>query len=142
MKIEATKDFKRPRTAVLTNFGNPERIETVLKELGATVQRTSEPPAMAWSCSLVWRDEPRKFVVTAQEPAADETVCIKLVSDLATAEMTLDFYDLEDNGCRVIAATELTARTMMAKLALQSLRLVRGKAEERLTRFITAIGRK
>lgn len=96
---------------------------------------------MAWSCVMAWREEKRNFTVKTVETAVDETICMTLESDLAGAELTLDFYDLDDGGCRVIAAAELTAHTIMAKLALQSLRLVRGKAEDRLARFVAAIGR-
>jgi len=141
VRIETTKDFKRPRVAVLNNFRDPARIEGVLQELGALPERTSEPPDMAWACAMMWRDEPRKFVLGVREIAVDETTRLTLDSSLANAEMTLDFYDLDDGGCRVMAAADLTAHTVMAKLALQSLRLVRGKAEDRLTRFISAIGR-
>ncbi len=140
MKIDATKDFKRSRAEVLACHRDPARYETVFTELGAQVERISGPPQMAWDCSLVWRDEPRSFEVEVEETRPDETVKIVLTSDLALVDMTLDFYDLPEGGCRVISSAELTARTMIAKLALQSLRLVRGKAESRLMRFLTALG--
>ncbi|MCL4674472.1 MAG: hypothetical protein KJZ59_00170 [Pararhodobacter sp.] len=141
MKIEATKDFKRPRAAVLQMYRSPERIESVLRDLGAKLERTSDAPLMAWKGALTWRNEPRSLSVLVQETAPDETFAMTLDSDLALAEMVMDFYDLPEGGCRVAAKAEMTAKTMMAKLALQSLRLVRGKAEERLARFVMVIGR-
>lgn len=142
MKIEAIKDFRRPRAAVLRNFRDPERIESVLKGMGATVDLLSGPPEMLFSCAMVWREEARRFTVKAVETAPDETFTLILDSDLAKADMTFDFYDLDDGGCQVITKAELSAHTMIAKLALQSLRLVRGKAEAKLERFVVAIARK
>jgi len=141
VKIEATKDFKRPRASVLQKFRDPERFEAVLKDLGAETERTSGLPQMAWACSLKYRGEPRRFTLSVVEATPDETFNIRLDSELALAEIGLNFYDLPDGGCRVISSAEITAHSVMAKLALQSIRLVRGKAEERLSRFVGLVGR-
>lgn len=141
VKIEATKDFKRPRASVLQKFRNQARFEEVLKGMRATTERTSEAPDMAWACSVVYREEPRRFALKAQETAPDETFVVVLDSELAQATIQMDFYDLPDGGCRVISTAEMIAHTVVAKLALQSLRLVRGKAEERLARFVGLLGR-
>ncbi|MCB1406816.1 MAG: hypothetical protein KDK01_11320 [Rhodobacteraceae bacterium] len=141
MKIDAAKDFRRPRAAVLQMYRSPERIESVLRDLGAQVERTAEPPRMAWQGALTWHDEPRQIAVTVQETVQDETFAMTVTSDLALADLQMDFYDLPDGGCRVLATAEVTAKSMIAKLALQSLRLVRGMAEERLARFVMVIGR-
>ncbi|WP_323035409.1 hypothetical protein [Pararhodobacter sp.] len=140
MKIETIRDFQRPRAQVLHMFRDPARIETVLQEMGARVERVSVAPQMAWSCAMVWREEPRKFSVNLLETSTDETMTMTLESDLAGADMVMDFYDLDDGGCRIIVEAELSAHTMVARLALQSLRLVRGKAEDRLKRFVGALG--
>lgn len=126
---------------VLASLRNPEQYERALHDLGAKVTRTAEPPRMAWDCSLLWRDEARNFSAIAEEIAEEETISFAMTSDLALADLRLDLYDLPDGGCRVIGSAELTARTVIAKLALQSLRLVRGKAEDRLSRFILALAR-
>lgn len=140
MKFEAIKDFRRPRAMVLQKFRDPERFETVLKDFGTQLTRVSEPPQTLWECSLNWHNQPRPFTALVQETTPDTTICITLTSDMALAEIVLDFYDLPDGGCRVIAVSDLTARTMIAKAAVQSLRLVRGKAEDRLGRFIAVLG--
>ena len=141
MDIDATKDFKRPRAQVLDRFRDPARFETVMRDMHIQTERTGEPPSAAWACSVTWRDEPRRFTAGLVETAAAETMVLQFRSDLADAEITMDFYDLPDGGCRVIGKAVVSAHTIMAKLALQSLRLVRGKAEERLTRLIFNMGR-
>ncbi|MFN4099265.1 MAG: hypothetical protein ACK4GT_05775 [Pararhodobacter sp.] len=141
MQIETTKDFKRPRDKVLGQFRSPEKIETVLAGMNITATRIAEAPQPAWDCTIHWRDEPRRFTARMTETAPDETMVLNIASDLADAAINMDFYDLPEGGCRVIARAEIAARTMMVRLALQSLRLVRGKAEDRLTRLVNAIGR-
>lgn len=142
MKIEAIRDFGRPRAAVAQNLRDPRRFEKILRDLGMTVEGTAPPPQMMWHCRVVWRGEPRPLTVSATQTLPDEKVTIAIDSDLAGAEMTLDLRDLPDGGCRIVAHAEVTAHTMMARLALQSLRLVRGRAEKRLAGFVFALGRK
>ena len=141
MRVGATKGFKQPRAAVLACYRDPARYEAVLQGLGAHVARTAGPPRMAWACAMIWRGERRVFEIETVETTLDQTIKIVMTSALALAEITLDFRDLPDGGCRITGCADLTARTIAAKLALQSLRLVRGKAENRLERFITAMGR-
>ncbi|MCW1934837.1 hypothetical protein [Pararhodobacter zhoushanensis] len=141
MDIDATKDFKRPRAQVLEKFRDPARFESVMRDMKIETERTSEPPSATWACSVQWREEPRRFAAGLVETAAAETMVMQFTSDLADAQITMDFYDLPDGGCRVIGKGVVSARTIMAKLALQSMRLVRGKAEERLTRLIFNMGR-
>ncbi len=141
MRIETSRDFQKTRARVLANFRNPARVETVMRDVGAQVTRIAEPPAPVWECSKIWKDEPRAFTLHMTETVRDETVTYLLSSQLADVSVTLDFYDLPEGHCRVIGAATITTRTMVAKLALQSLRLVRGRAEDRVGRFIRAIGR-
>ena len=141
MQIDSTKDFKRPRAKVLQNFRNPERFESVMHGMDITTSRVADAAQPTWNCSIHWNNAPRAFRATLTETAPDETMVLAITSELANAAINLDFYDLPDGGCRVIAKAEISARSMMVKLALQSLRLVRGKAEERLTRLVTAFGK-
>ncbi|MCB1390152.1 MAG: hypothetical protein KDK12_13570 [Rhodobacteraceae bacterium] len=141
MQIDSTKDFTRPRVKVLARFRSPERVEEVLGGMGITASRAETAPNPAWNCSIHWREADRAFTARLSEPAPDETMVLDIASDLANAAITMDFYDLPDGGCRVISKAVIDPRTMLVRLALQSLRLVRGKAEERLTRLVAALGR-
>jgi len=141
MQIDATKDFNRPRKKVLNQFRSPEKIEKVLAGMNVTATRIADAPQPVWDCTFNWRDGLRRFKAQMTETAPAETMVLSITSDLADGTITMDFYDLPEGGCRVIAKADMQARTMMVRLALQSLRLVRGKAEDRLTRLITAIGR-
>lgn len=141
MQIDSTKDFRRPRAEVLSRFRDPARVESVLAGMGITSARTAEAPEPAWTCAIHWRDAPRAFTARLLETAPDETMVMSIASDLADARIDMDFYDLPDGGCRVISKADIAAHSLLVRMALQSLRLMRGKAEERLTRLVTAIGR-
>lgn len=141
MELLATRDFKRRRVKVLAAYRDPAQFEAVLRGMGATVARTAEAPEPRWDCQLMWRDEPRAFTAALTETAADETMVLVLGSDVVGGTLTIDFYDLPDGGCRTMAKAELAPRTLIGKMAVQSLRLMRGKAEDRLSRFLQAMGR-
>lgn len=141
MQIDATKDFKRSRAQVLQEFRSSAKFEKVLGGMGIQTTRTADAPAPAWNCVIDWRDEPRRFTARMVETTPDETMTLVLASALADASLQMDFYDLPDGGCRVIARVEPVAKTLMVRVAMQSMRLVRGKAENRLTQLITALGR-
>ena len=142
MIIETSRDFHIPRARVLANFRDPTRMETVVRDIGAQVTRIAEPPEPEWACSKVWKDAPRAFTLRMSEPVRDETISYLLSAQLADVSVALEFYDLPDGHCRVIGKTTITPKSMAAKMALQSLRLVRGRAEDRVGRFIRAIGRR
>ena len=141
MQIDSTKDFARPRAEVLAQFRDPERVEGVLGGMNITTRRTAEAPTPEGACSIHWREAPRAFSAKLAETAPDETMVLTIRSDLADAAITMDFYDLPQGGCRVLSKADIDPHTVRVRLALQSLRLVRGKAEDRLTRLIAAIGR-
>lgn len=141
MQIDATKDFKRSRADVLAQFRSADRVESVLNGMNIATTRKAEAPEPAWDCAIQWRDAPRAFTARLVETAPAETMVMTITSELADAAVDLGFYDLPDGGCRVISKAEITAHSMLARLALQSLRLVRGKAEDRLTRLVAALGR-
>ncbi|MBN8292585.1 hypothetical protein JI664_11485 [Rhodobacter sp. NTK016B] len=140
MQVNATKDFKRSREKVLTKFRSPERIEEVLRRMSIESARIAEPPQPAWDCTIHWRDAPRSFRAVMTETVPHETIVLNITSDLATIVITCEFYDLPDDGCQVNATADITAKSMMMTMALQSMRLVKGKASERLKRMVTLIG--
>ena len=141
MRIETTRDFQRPRARVLAAFSDPQRFDEVMQKFGISSTPAGSDPVPRWDCAVDWRNEPRQFTAQLEEVRPNETMRMTVASTLASAGIGLDFYDLPDGGCRVMARADVTAHTMMAKLALQSLRLVRGKAEGQLNRMIHAFGR-
>ena len=141
MRIDATRDFKRSRADVLTRFRSADRVESALQGMSIATTRTAGAPEPAWDCAIQWRDAPRSFTARLVEPAPGETMVMTVTSDLADAAIDMEFFDLPDGGCRVISKAEVTAHSVLVRLGLQSLRLMRGKAEDRLTRLVTAIGR-
>lgn len=141
MRIDATKDFRRSRAEVLTRFRSPERVESVLQGMNIATTLTAGAPEPVWDCTMQWRDAPRRFTTRLAEPSPGETMAMTIASDLADVAIDMEFYDLPDGGCRVISKADVTAHSMLVRLALQSLRLIRGKAEARLTRLLTALGR-
>ncbi len=141
MEIETSRDFKRGREKVLASFRDPARFESVMGEIGAQVARTAQPPEASWNGAITWSGEPRPFTASSVETARDETIRLTIVAAVAGAVFTFDFYDLPDGGCQVIAKGTITAHTLLAKLALQSLRLMKGKAEARVRRFVIGMGK-
>lgn len=142
MKIETTADFPEDRAAILERFRKLPRIERVLARQGVKATLKQEQPVPVWDCAIVWRDAPREFTLTMTEPAPHETIRMAVASKLADVDITYDFYDLPEGQTRIVTQVEIGAHSVMVKLALQSMRLVRGAAEERVERLTRAFARK
>ncbi|WP_417587256.1 hypothetical protein [Pararhodobacter oceanensis] len=140
MRITASQSFERSRDEVLAALRDPAPLEAVMREMGAQVARIAEPPAPRWECQLIWRNLPHSLRVSLSEPRVGAVMAILVNADHATAILRMALADLPEGCCRIDAEVQLQAKTLFAKLALRSAGLMRGRAEARLIRLITALG--
>lgn len=141
MRFSASHVFKRPGAAVLASLSDPARLEDALLDLGAQFQRRPCAQGAEWQCALPWRGANRAFVVTMIPSVPGRGVTLALRGDLADATIEFLVDDLPDGGCQAQAQADVTAHRMMARIALRSMAMVRGRLETRLERLIQALGR-
>ena len=141
MRFFASHDFLQPRAVVLARLADPARLEDVLLDLGAECRRVACAQGAEWQGALHWRGAARGFAATLQDTMAGRSVGLSLRADLADALVDFHVDDLAGGGCRVEARAEVSAHRMMARIALRSMAMMRGRLETRLERLIQALGR-
>lgn len=140
MIVTASQSFERSRAQVLASLRDPASIEAVLRGMGAQVTRVAEPPEARWHCHLIWRNLPQSLHLRFTEPQPDAVTALIVDADHASAVLHMTLADMSEGRCRIDAEAQVQAKSLMAKLALRTSGLLRGRAEARLTRLITALG--
>ncbi|MCC5971368.1 MAG: SRPBCC family protein [Pararhodobacter sp.] len=142
MKIDATKDFKRPRGKVFASFSDPARVDAVLGSVGTQLRREGAGDVgSVWHMVVSVGGKERPVSVTLAERIAADTIRLAATSDMVDVDMVFSFADMPDEGCKVTSEATLTPRTLAARVGLQTLRLAKGKIEQRLVRAMTALGK-
>lgn len=141
MQVQASHDFPRPRARVQDRMRDPARVEAVLRDLGATLERLPGPGPARWQGHVEWRGAARPFVAELTEAEGGGSVILTVRADVAEAETVFRLTDAPGGGCRVVAEARVTPTTTMARLALASLSMLKRKLVNRLSRLIQALGR-
>ena len=141
MRLEARQDFDRSRARVVARFRDPARIEHALTQAGLRLERMAVGSNPAWRCAVHWQGALQTFDLTQVDRAGGDAMDLQIDSALARGVMALTFRDGPDDGCVLTARVTLTAKTLAARVAMQGLRLARGRAEDRLRRLLIAVVR-
>ncbi|MEZ5750924.1 MAG: hypothetical protein R3D60_02790 [Paracoccaceae bacterium] len=135
MKIETKIDLASPAAEVIANLSDPARLQHVLQRLGVIVQPGVQGAPM--QASLRWRGAARRFSISPANVSAG-TVTVRVTAVPASAILSVTVAD-RPGGSTAHAVTEVKAHTAKATIAVQSLRLVRGKAQRRLGSLVAAV---
>lgn len=141
MRFMANYDFHHPRPRVVARFRDPARIEAVLSDLGATLQRDTDSVQPGWNGAIQLRGVQREFRASLREPDPGNAMILDVRADIAEANLLFLFTDLPSGGCRVTSEATLTPHTTLARLALASLTMVTRRLSKRLARLTQALGR-
>lgn len=141
MRFEVTRDFWRPLDEVLDAFRDPNRFCQVMDLYGVEAEIGTPPPNPQWHCAASWRGALRPFMASACETVSGEAMVFEITSDLATATVEFKFSSLGETQSRVVASATIKPKGMIAKMAVQSLRLMPGYVEGKLLNMTHAMGR-
>ena len=142
MKIGATKDFKRARGKVFDSFADPVRMDAVFGEKGANLRREGPGgPGTVWHLDVVSGGKERAIAITLVDMEKPDVIRMRLTSEMVDADVAFVFSDLPERGCQVSAEIDLAPRTLTARVAIQTLRLAKGKVEQKIQRTLMALGR-
>lgn len=140
MKISIEQEFRRPVGHVVNAMCTPNRFKRVAIDMGAECQIVKGAPNPEWDCAIMWRDQSRQFGVRLDQSAAPEQLVFSITSGLAHATMVVHPRAIGENACAVRTEVDIAPRSMMVRIALQTLRLMKGETEDRLRRFVHAMG--
>ncbi|EPX79533.1 SRPBCC family protein [Salipiger mucosus] len=135
MEFSTREDIEAPLDRVFAALTDFDRIERQVMRRGIEVQRTdtrSEPgEGMAWTASFRFRGKPREAEVTLTEYDPPNLMVYRMVSGGLEARTRLDFVALSPSRTRIAMTIEVTAKTLSARLIVQSIKLARANVEKR-----------
>ena len=143
MKIGGSKAFRRPRRKVFDSFADPARMAAVFGEQGANLRREGQGgPGTIWHLDVTSGGKARGMAIKLVDMVRPEVMRLHVTSELVDADVAFVFTETAEGACTVDAGIDLAPHTLTARVALQTLRLARGKVEDRIQRVLTALGRR
>jgi len=142
MKIGASRDFKRARAKVFDSFADPAQMDKVFGEQGANLRREGAGgPGTVWHLDVVSGGKVRPMIITLIDMEKPVAMQLRVTSEMVDADVVFAFADLPERGCQVSAEIDLAPRTLTARVAIQTLRLAKGKVEQKIQRALMALGK-
>jgi len=134
MKLSTREDIEAPIDFVFARVTDFEAFERRALRQGAHVTRQGTGDAAVgtvWDVSFQFRERQRNLQATLVQLDPPHDLKIESISDGLTAHTDVQLVALSPGRTRVIVGLEMRARTLTARLLLQSLKLAKGKLTKR-----------
>jgi hypothetical protein len=143
MKINGKHDVDAPVAFVMQVFADFPGWERAALRRGVDVRRTDrlpEPgPGAKWLTTFNFRGKPRIVEVTLVDLDASGRLVVSFSGKSAQGTATLVPLEMSARRTRISASVDIQARTLAARVLIQSMRLARNrvmrKFEQRLAQF-------
>ncbi|MDP5085093.1 MAG: SRPBCC family protein [Yoonia sp.] len=134
MKLSTREDIEAPIDYVFGRVSDFAAFERRALRQGITVSRRQEGEACVgtlWDIAFRFRDRERRVVAELTKLDRPEMIEIVSQSDGLSANTQVELVALSQSRTRVLVAFELSAKTLTARLLLQSLKLAKSKLTKR-----------
>ncbi len=134
MKFSTREDIEAPIAFVFAQVSDFGAYERRAMRQGAEVARRDNGPAgegSCWDIGFDYRGRPRKMVATLAGFTPPQGMEIQSTSDGLDALTEVDLIALSQSRTRVMVSIDLKAKSLTARLLLQSLRLAKTKLTKR-----------
>lgn len=135
MKLSTREDIEAPLDYVFGAFADTEGWERAAMRRGAEVTRADRlrtpGPGMAWNVGFDYRGKPRRLNIKLASIDAPNALGFQLSASSVDGNVSIEFVELSARRTRVSFGTEFKARSLAARVFLQSLKLAKGKIERR-----------
>ncbi len=136
MEFKSRQDLEAPQDRVFAALSDFEQVERRLLKRGVDVRRSegSDPAeeGTRWSARFKLRGKRREAEVVLERYRPPEEMVFFLTVSGLEARTRLDFIALSPGRTRVQMTSELTPRTLSARLVVQSMKLSKGKLDRKL----------
>ncbi len=137
MKFHAKEDISLPRQIVFDHVSDFDRLEKRAMRRDVEVERTSgEGPldvGTKWRLKFQFRGRSRKAVSEIIRYDAPEIIEIETETSGIDLKTRVDLIALSPTRTRLALSFDMTARTLSARLLVQSLKLAKGSIETKLS---------
>lgn len=136
MEITLQEDVEVPLDALFAKLSDFNKMERLAMRQGVDVQRNGAGPALGpglgWNAEFAFRGKKRRAEITLTDFEPPNAMRFKSRTGGIESEMTVDLVALSRKRTRMRFSGMMTAKTLSARLLLQSARLARGRLEGRL----------
>lgn len=134
MKFSTREDIEAPIDHVFAAVSDFAAFERRALRQGAEVTRADDGPVQvgsAWQIAFQFRGRDRRMTATMAQMDPPDGYLVETVSDGLTAATEVQLVALSRSRTRVSVSIDLRAKSLTARLLLQSLKLVKGKMTKR-----------
>lgn len=135
MEIKTQQDIEAPADYVFECLSDFESFEKAALRRGAEVQRVDGQPDLGlgsrWDVVFSFRGKPRDVTVELVEYDPAEKASYKAVGQGIEAVMAIELVPMSKNLTRMVTNVQMEAKTLSARLLLQSMKLAKGQIGKR-----------
>lgn len=135
MRITLKQDIEAPAEHVWAEIADAPAFERQALRRGVRLRRLDGGPGIGpgagWQATFPWRGREREMRLAIERMEPPGLVATRIESGGLWGESTAEVLPLSRGATRLVLVVEIRARTLAARLLVQSLRLARGSLERR-----------
>ncbi len=145
MELKAQEDIEAPAAQVFAGLCDFDAITTQALRRGVDVTRKDDLPApakgMTWQADFQMRGKTRSAEIKVTDLTAPERLCFLSTSGGLEIETRIEVVALAQTRSRVLWHSQITPRSLSARLLVQSLKLTKGSLQKRFRRRVAGVAR-
>ncbi|MBE2277492.1 MAG: SRPBCC family protein [Rhodobacteraceae bacterium] len=138
MKLTTRQDIEAPLDFVYAQLTDFESFERMALRRGAEVERLDPSPSpdlgMGWRLQFPFRGKTRNVTLRMTELAPASLIGCEFESPMFEGQIRIDVIALAPRRTRMAITTDTRPVTMAARLLIQSVKLAKGRVQDRLDR--------
>jgi hypothetical protein len=143
MKFSAKQDVDAPAAFVFAAFSDFDAWERAGLRRGAEITRTDSlsgvTSGMTWQVKFMFRSKMRTVDIRLDQIIAPQRMEFLAQSPAMEASMVVEIAEMSALRSRIHIVSDVSPRTLTAKLFIQSLRLARAKADRKYALRVSEI---
>lgn len=145
MEISTKEDIGAPSDYIFDCLSDFQSFEKAALRRGANVQRVDGQDQLGlgarWDVVFSFRGRPRDLTVELVEYAPSDRAAYKASGQGMEAVMQIELVPMSRSRTRMVTTVTMEAKTLPARLLLQSLKLAKGQIGKRFGTMMTDYGR-
>lgn len=143
MRLVRSENIEAPPASVFRLLVDFDHWERAALRQGAEVQRTDSlprpAPGVAWRLGFAFRGRPRLVTLQLTDLRPDEALVFSGQGSALDGTARIDLDEMGPKRTKITVTLEIGARTLAARLFLQSLRLAQGRITRRFDGHVSRL---